>query len=48
MWEPYLRLDVLSLEFVYENYSGKIYDLIEFGNINFSSRKEVIDASRLG
>ena len=31
MWEPFLRLDVLSLAFIYRRFSNKIYDNIEFG-----------------
>ena len=30
-WDPYLRLHVLSLAFIYRRYSDKIYDIIEFG-----------------
>ena len=30
MWDPFLRLDVLSLAFIYRRFSNKIYDNIEF------------------
>ena len=31
MWDPYLRLDVLSLAFIYRRSSDKFIDISEFG-----------------
>ena len=42
MWEPFLRLDVLSLAFMYRRYSDELYDITEF------DMKDCLTISSLG
>ena len=41
-WDPYLRLDVLSLAFKYRRFSDKIYVLADFSMKGFSTNSSLV------